>query len=61
MAPVEIDHVPASVESPAKSFKLVDKAMSLPMVNSAYTEVSKMTYPYTMYNIKRSCNKLIGH
>ena len=46
MAPVEIDHVPASVESPAKSFKLVDKAMSLPMVNSAYTEVSKMTYPY---------------
>lgn len=46
MAPVEIDHVPASVESPAKSFKLVDKAMSLPMVNSAYTEVSKMTYPF---------------
>ena len=46
MAPVEIDHIPVSIESPPKSFKMVDKAMSLPLVSSAYTEVAKMTYPY---------------
>merc|ERR1712126_434155 len=46
MAPVEVDHIPAGIESPVKFFKVVDKAMSLPLVSSAYTGVSKITYPY---------------
>jgi len=36
MAPVEVDYVPGSVV-PIKSLKVVDKAMELPFVNSAYT------------------------
>jgi len=43
MAPVEVDHVPVSAD---KSLKVVDKAMSLPLVNSACSEVTRMTSPY---------------
>merc|ERR1711989_224238 len=43
MAPVEIDHVPVVA---VKSFKVVDKAMSLPLVSSACSEVTRMTSPY---------------
>jgi len=43
MAPVEIDHVPVAA---VKSFKVVDKAMSLPLVSSACSEVTRMTSPY---------------
>ena len=46
MAPVEINYVPNNSVAPVKSLKMVDKAMALPIVNSAYTEVSKMTSPY---------------
>jgi len=43
MAPVEIDHVPVAA---VKSFKVVDKAMSLPLVSCACSEVTRMTSPY---------------
>ena len=46
MAPVEIDHVPRSIIAPVKNMKVVDKAMSLPLVSSAYTEVTRVTSPY---------------
>ena len=46
MAPVEINYVPNNSVAPVKSLKMVDKAMALPIVNSAYNEVSKMTSPY---------------
>merc|ERR1712147_219587 len=46
MAPVEIDHVPRSIIAPVKNMKVVDKALSLPLVSSAYTEVTRVTSPY---------------
>ena len=46
MAPVEIEHVPRSIIAPVKNMKVVDKAMSLPLVSSAYTEVTRVTSPY---------------
>merc|ERR1711874_315188 len=46
MAPVEIDHDPKSIIAPVKNMKVVDKAMSLPLVSSAYSEVSRVTSPY---------------
>merc|ERR1712025_237024 len=46
MAPVEIDHVPRSIIAPVKNMKVVDKAMSLPLVSSAYNEVTRVTSPY---------------
>ena len=46
MAPVEIDHVPRSIIAPVKNMKAVEKAMSLPLVSSAYTEVTRVTSPY---------------
>merc|ERR1712117_370531 len=46
MAPVEIDHVPRSIIAPVKNLKVVDKAMALPLVSSAYSEVSRVTSPY---------------
>merc|ERR1712117_654108 len=46
MAPVEIDHVPRSIIAPVKNMKVVDKAMALPLVSSAYSEVSRVTSPY---------------
>jgi len=48
MAPVEVDHVPTSIVS-VKSFKVVDKAMELPFLNSAYTEVTRIASPITPY------------
>jgi len=46
MAPVEVDYVPRSIIAPVKNLKVVDKAFSLPLVSSAYTEVSRVTSPY---------------
>ena len=46
MAPVEIDHVPRSIIAPVKNMKVMDKAMSLPLVSSAYSEVTRVTSPY---------------
>ena len=46
MAPVEIDHVPRTIIAPVKKMKVVDKAMSLPLVSSACTEVTRVTSPY---------------
>ena len=48
MAPVEVDYVPASIV-PAKNLKIVDKAMELPLVNSAYSEVTRIASPITPY------------
>ena len=45
MAPVEIDHVPRSIIAPVKNMKVVDKAMSLPLVSSACSEVTRVTSP----------------
>ena len=46
MAPVEIDHVPRCLMTPVKNMKVVDKALSLPLVSSACSEVSRVTSPY---------------
>ena len=46
MAPVEIEHIPRSIMAPVKNMKVVDKAMSLPLVSSAYSEVTRVTSPY---------------
>merc|ERR1711936_814026 len=48
MAPVEADYVPASIV-PVKNLRVVDKAMELPLVNSAYSEVTRITCPITPY------------
>ena len=45
MAPVEIDHV--SLEN--LNLKVVDKAMELPVVNSAYSEVTRIASPISPY------------
>ena len=46
MAPVEIDHIPRSIMAPVKNMKAVEKAMALPLVSSAYSEVTRVTSPY---------------
>ena len=46
MAPVEIDHIPRSIMTPVRNMKAVEKAMALPLVSSAYSEVTRMTSPY---------------
>ena len=46
MAPVEIDYFPRRIISPVKNMKVVEKAMSLPLVSSAYSEVNRVTSPY---------------
>ena len=48
MAPVESDYVPASIV-PVKNLKVVDKALELPLVNSAYSEVTRIASPITPY------------
>ena len=54
MSPVKVDHVPTTTVDPVKTLKVVDKAMALPLVNSAYTEMSKMTSPY----VESTMNKI---
>ena len=49
MAPVEIDHIPRSFSIENLSLKSVDKAMELPLVNSAYSEVTRIASPITPY------------
>ena len=49
MAPVEIDHIPRSFSIENLNLKAVDKAMELPLVNSAYTEVTRIASPITPY------------
>merc|ERR1711913_189622 len=48
MAPVEVDYVPASIV-PTKNLRVMNKAMELPLVNSAYSEVTRITCPITPY------------
>ena len=48
MAPVEVDYVPASIVA-VKNLKVVNKAMELPLVNSAYSEVTRIASPITPY------------
>merc|ERR1712025_1388930 len=45
MAPVDIDHVPRSIIAPVKNMKVVDKALSLPLVSSACSEMTRVTSP----------------
>ena len=54
MSPVKVDHAPTTTVDPVKTLKVVDKAMALPLVNSAYTEMSKMTSPY----VESTMNKI---
>ena len=49
MAPVEIDHIPRSFSIENLNLKAVDKAMELPLVSSAYTEVTRIASPITPY------------
>jgi len=49
MAPVEIDHVPRSFSLENLNLKVVDKAMELPVVNSAYSEVTRIASPISPY------------
>jgi len=49
MAPVEIDHIPRSFSIENLNLKSVEKALELPLVNSAYTEVTRMASPITPY------------
>ena len=49
MAPVEIDHIPRSFSIENLNLKSVDKAMELPLVNSAYSEVTRIASPITPY------------
>ena len=46
MAPAENFYVPRSIITPSKHLKVVDKALSLPLVSSACSEVSRATSPY---------------
>jgi len=48
MAPVEVDYVPASIV-PVKNLRVVNKAMELPLVNSAYSEVTRIASPISPY------------
>ena len=48
MAPVEVDYVPASVV-PVKNLRSVNKALELPLVNSAYSEVTRIASPISPY------------
>jgi len=53
MAPVEVEYVPKSIIAPVKNLKVVDKAFSLPLVSSAYDEVSKVTSPYVTSTLSK--------
>ena len=44
----DLDHHPRGIV-PIKNLKLVDKAFKLPVVNSAYSEVTRMASPITPY------------
>jgi len=46
MAPAENFYVPRSIIAPSNHLKVVDKALSLPLVSSACSEVSRATSPY---------------
>merc|ERR1711874_945877 len=46
MAPAENFYVPRSITAPSNHLKVVDKALSLPLVSSACSEVSRATSPY---------------
>ena len=48
MAPVEVEYVPRGVV-PVKNLKVVDKALELPLLNSAYSEVTRIASPITPY------------
>merc|ERR1711973_437982 len=48
MAPVEVIYVPSGL-TPVKNLKVVDKALELPLVNSAYSEVTRIASPITPY------------
>ena len=48
MAPVEVDYVPRGIV-PVKALKVVDKALELPLINSAYSEVTRIASPITPY------------
>merc|ERR1719318_1402214 len=49
MAPVEIDTIPMDIMAPVKNMKVVNKAFELPLVTSAYDEITKMAAPISPY------------
>merc|ERR1719318_766941 len=49
MAPVEIDTIPMDIMAPIKNMKVVNKAFELPLVTSAYDEITKMAAPISPY------------
>merc|ERR1712162_5320 len=49
MAPVEVETIPYDIMAPAKNLKVVDKAFELPLVTSAYTEITSLASPLTPY------------
>merc|ERR1712162_5519 len=49
MAPVEVETIPYDIMAPAKNLKVVDKAFELPLVTSAYTEITSLASPLAPY------------
>eukprot|EP00090_Calanus_glacialis_P025991 TRINITY_DN40749_c0_g1_i1.p1 TRINITY_DN40749_c0_g1~~TRINITY_DN40749_c0_g1_i1.p1 ORF type:complete len:272 (-),score=99.33 TRINITY_DN40749_c0_g1_i1:37-852(-) len=49
MAPVEVETIPYDIMAPVKNLKVVDKAFELPLVTSAYTEITSLASPLTPY------------
>merc|ERR1719318_2546953 len=49
MAPVEIDTIHMDIMAPVKNMKGVNKAFELPLVTSAYDEITKMAAPISPY------------
>jgi len=49
MAPVEIDTIPMDIMAPVKNMKVVNKAFELPLVTSAYGEITKLAAPLSPY------------
>ena len=57
MAPVEVDYVPASIV-PVKNLRVVNKAMELPLVNSAYSEVTRIASPILTPYVESTLTKV---
>jgi len=49
MAPVEVETIPYDIMAPVKNLKVIDKAFELPLVTSAYTEITNFASPLTPY------------
>merc|ERR1711913_190357 len=59
MAPVEVDHVPRSIIAPVKNMKVMDKAMSLPLVSSVSTFVTTVSRRWAEYFASFSLSQVV--